>query len=106
MAPLPPLLSAHHHHRAVMTGCDVIQLKGKTRQMGAVTWDTEPVLAPVGCLRAAPGPEGTVEGSDMVNQSLHPSSTALGTKGSDILFLQSAERLQGVPDLKTHAWSH
>lgn len=42
----------------------------------------------------------------MVNQSLHPSSTALGTKGSDILFLQSAERLQGVPDLKTHAWSH
>lgn len=39
-------------------------------------------------------------GSHRVSQSLHPSSTALGTKGGDILFLQSAERLQGVPDLK------
>lgn len=44
--------------------------------------------------------EGTVAGSHTVSQSLHPSSTALATKGADMLFLQSAERLQGVPDLK------
>lgn len=101
---LPPPLSTHRHRRAVMMGCNVIQLKGKTRQVGAISQGTEPVLAPLGCLQAAPGPEGTVEGSDMVNESLHPSSTAMGTKGSDILFLQSAEGLQWVPDLKTHAW--
>ena len=104
MAPLPPPLSAHHHRRAVVTGCDVVQLKGKTRQVGAASRGMEPVPVPLGCLQAVQGPEGTVVGSDMVSQSLHPGSTALGTKGSDILFLQSAERLQGVPDLKTHAW--